>query len=89
MLAQDKNFSVLIVDDRAENIQLAAQVIKQAGYRVAYASSGKAALSTVKNFPFDLILLDIMMPEMDGFEVCKELKNNSQTKDIPVIVRIR
>lgn len=76
---------VLIVDDVTKNIQLVANFLKQAGYEINYAISGINALNHVKNESFDLILLDIMMPEMDGFEVCQKLKENPVTRDIPVI----
>lgn len=76
---------VLIVDDVTKNIQLVANYLKQAGYDINYAISGKTALNHINRKKFDLILLDIMMPEMDGFEVCQKLKSDDETKDIPVI----
>jgi len=76
---------VLVVDDVTKNIQLVANFLKQAGYDINYAVSGKSALNHVKKENYDLILLDVMMPEMDGFEVCSKLKMDNKSKDIPVI----
>ncbi len=77
--------SVLIVDDVTKNIQLVAKFLTKEGYNLFFAQSGKQALKLAENKAFDLILLDIMMPEMDGFEVCEKLKANEKTKYIPVI----
>ena len=76
---------ILIVDDEKNNIDLLVNLLKT-DYDIIVAKSGKQALklSNSKNLP-DLILLDIIMPEMDGYEVCKHLKSNKTTKDIPVI----
>lgn len=76
---------ILIVDDTFANLQLLANMLKGEGYKVRPASSGVMALQAVAKKPPDLILLDIKMPEMDGYEVCTALKNNPQTKDIPVL----
>ncbi len=80
-----KKFNILIVDDTAKNIQVVANILNEQGYQMAFARNGKAALANVKTAKFDLILLDIMMPEMDGYETCQHLKNDPETKDIPVI----
>jgi len=76
---------ILIVDDNPKNIQVAASIIQEKGYQMAFATNGKDALETVKSDDFDLILLDIMMPEMDGYSVCQQLKSNPDTSEIPVI----
>ena len=76
---------ILIVDDTLANLQLLANMLKGEGYKVRPASSGVLALQAVAKKQPDLILLDIKMPEMDGYEVCSALKNNPQTRDIPVL----
>jgi len=76
---------ILIVDDTIENLQLLSNILKEAGYKVRPATSGKLALKAVETKQPDLILLDIKMPEMDGYEVCSILKGNAETKDIPVL----
>lgn len=81
----DENPKILIIDDIASNIQVVANLLKKNNYNISYAQSGKTGLERANQIEFDLILLDIMMPEMDGFEVCQHLKKNQKTKDIPVI----
>jgi two-component system sensor histidine kinase/response regulator len=76
---------ILIVDDTTKNIQVLGNILYSKGYNISVATSGKEALESVKAKTPDLILLDIQMPEMDGFEVCKNLKSNPSTKEIPVI----
>ncbi len=76
---------ILIVDDKPANLRLLTQVLARQGYRVRAATSGKHALESVRVSPPNLILLDIKMPEMNGFEVCENLKAGEQTQDIPVI----
>lgn len=76
---------VMIVDDTPTNVRILAEALRS-DYRVRVASSGMTALDMIdKKSPPDLILLDIMMPEMDGYEVCRQLKNDPATKNIPVI----
>jgi signal transduction histidine kinase len=84
-MIQEQAPSILIVDDVAENIQIVAGVLKDEGYSMAFATSGSAALDSARNNPFDLILLDVMMPEMDGFETCRRLKADPETADSTVI----
>jgi len=76
---------VLIVDDVAKNLQLLGNILKKENYRIAAASNGKQAIAIAGDISPDLILLDVMMPEMDGFEACNKLKNIPETKDIPII----
>ncbi len=78
-------YQILIVDDIPNNIKVAANILQQQNYKLFFATTGKDALATVQHTRFDLILLDVMMPEMDGFQVCQQLKQHSETADIPVI----
>jgi two-component system NtrC family sensor kinase len=80
---QDTEYRVLIVDDTKENIDVLGEVLSN--YKRSVALNGMKALKIAKEKKPDLILLDIMMPEMDGFEVCERLKQDEDTKDIPVI----
>lgn len=85
MGSDNKKFKVLIVDDVPKNIQVAANILQEEGYQMAFAQNGKTALSMVQSNKFDLILLDIMMPGMDGFEVCERLREEPATRNIPII----
>ena len=76
---------ILVVDDTRENVRLLVNALGNEGYRVRPALSGKAALEAANAEAPDLILLDILMPEMDGYEVCKALKAERELKDVPVI----
>lgn len=80
-----KNAKILIVDDLPENLQVLGSTLNSKSYRVAFATSGKQAIGIAQSKTPDLILLDIQMPEMDGYETCKLLKQDNRTKDIPVI----
>lgn len=77
--------TVLIVDDEKNNIQVLGTLLRDAGYSVLASTNGAGALRTAKEKLPDLILLDIMMPEMDGYEVAEDLKNNHKTEPIPII----
>jgi two-component system sensor histidine kinase/response regulator len=76
---------ILIVDDTPANLLLLGQILKDNGYKVRPVPSGSMALQVAEKEKPDLILLDIMMPEMDGFEVCSRLKKNEDLKDVPII----
>jgi diguanylate cyclase (GGDEF)-like protein len=76
---------ILIVDDTIENLNLLATMLQKRGYKVRKALNGSIALMGVRNTPPDLILLDIKMPEMNGYEVCEQLKADPKTRPIPVI----
>lgn len=76
---------VLIVDDKPDNVSLLSSMLSQEGYAVRAAISGPMALMAAVAAPPDIILLDVTMPEMDGYEVCRRLKADPRTADIPVI----
>lgn len=76
---------ILIVDDTPANLQLLADILKQKGYEVRVAPSGQLALDFIRRTSPDLILLDIAMPQMDGYEVCRRLKADAKWQAIPVI----
>jgi signal transduction histidine kinase len=77
--------SILIVDDTSTNLKVIFEFLSQSGFKVSIAKSGESALEKVKEVLPDLILLDVMMPGIDGFETCRRLKADPRTKDIPVI----
>ncbi|BBM85847.1 protein kinase domain-containing protein [Candidatus Uabimicrobium amorphum] len=79
------NAHILIVDDVAKNIQLLGTILRNQKYKVSFAQSGKNALELVKKNYFHLILLDVMMPELNGFDTCKAIKEMPEKKDIPII----
>ncbi|MBP0022098.1 MAG: PAS domain S-box protein [Cyanobacteria bacterium SBLK] len=86
----NSNFSVvrsniLVVDDTPANLRLLTELLSQQGYDVRPALNGTLALAAAQMMPPDLILLDIMMPDMDGYEVCEQLKADERTRHIPVI----
>lgn len=76
---------ILIVDDVPTNIQLVASILSAYDYELSFANSGRDALQQIAQTSFDMILLDIMMPEVDGIEVAKQLKADPQNQDIPII----
>ncbi len=77
--------SLMVVDDTLANLRLLVNLLTENGYKVRAASNGKLAVTSVQLSAPDLILLDIMMPELNGYEVCKQLKADAKTKDIPII----
>jgi len=78
--------TILIVDDEERNIRLLKAMLMFQKYNLLEASQGEDALHLVSETPPDMILLDVMMPQMDGFEVCRRLKENEKTKVIPIIM---
>ncbi|MBF0510189.1 MAG: response regulator [Deltaproteobacteria bacterium] len=81
----EKKPVILIVDDVPKNLEVLGIILKREDYRISVASGGEQALAIVKEIVPDLILLDIMMPDIDGYEVCKTLKASLLTRDIPII----
>ena len=77
--------SVLVVDDTIENLRLLSTVLGEQGYDVRAVTSGRQALQAIEHDPSDLILLDITMPEMDGYEVCRQLQAKECSRTVPVI----
>ncbi len=80
-----KKDCIFIIDDNLDNIKLLERILLDLNYSVRVAVRGASALKSIQLERPDLILLDLKMPDMDGYEVCKKLKNNQQTKNIPVI----
>ncbi|MCT7951757.1 diguanylate cyclase [Ancylothrix sp. C2] len=80
-----KKPDILVVDDVPENLRLLASILQSRGYRLRRVTNGKMALSAAHSAPPDLILLDIMMPDISGYEVCEKLKSSPDTSEIPVI----
>jgi two-component system, sensor histidine kinase and response regulator len=81
----DVKGNILIVDDTPNNLRLLSSMLARQGYEVRSAISGSVALMAVRTVPLDLILLDINMPKMNGYEVCERLKADPETREIPVI----
>jgi len=81
----DLTGDILVVDDEVPNLQLLTQLLSGAGYRVRPARGPQLAIDSARAQPPSLILLDVRMPEMDGFEVCRRLKQDDRTRDIPII----
>lgn len=79
------NERILVVDDSPENIQMLVGVLKEKGYQLSIATNGLQALDVLGKIRPDLILLDVMMPEMDGFETCRRIKDSETLRDIPII----
>ena len=82
---EEKLRTVMIIDDTPANLKILSEILKISGYRVIAFPNGEMAISAAIKNPPSLILLDIMMPELDGYKVCKELKRIDVTKEIPII----
>jgi diguanylate cyclase (GGDEF)-like protein len=82
---ESQSANLLIVDDQSNNLRVLDRILSENGYQVRKAINGKLAINSALSTIPDLILLDIRMPEIDGYEVCKQLKQMKETKDIPII----
>ncbi|MHC4552298.1 MAG: response regulator [Planctomycetota bacterium] len=81
-----QNSTVLVVDDNLHNLELIMAYLEDIDCRILSAEGGRAALDIIRQTPPDLVLLDVMMPQISGFEVCKQIKSNPDTEHIPVIM---
>ena len=86
MRSNSQSGLILVVDDEEKHRRLLRDMLEANGYRVEVAKDGKAALERVKEAPPDVILLDVIMPGVDGFEVCRQLKKTQETALIPVLL---
>ncbi len=84
-LEQTTKSDILIVDDTPDNLRVLSAILTNHGYEVRKALNGQRAIASVQSEPPDLILLDIKMPEMDGYEVCQQLKASPRTREVPII----
>ncbi|MGD9246946.1 MAG: response regulator, partial [Desulfobacteraceae bacterium] len=85
LIQQTDPYDILIVDDTPESLELLGRILDEHGYRVRPAANGRHALKSVAARLPELILLDVKMPGMDGFEVCRRLKANEKSRNVPVI----
>jgi adenylate cyclase len=85
-MTMDEQASILIIDDLPQNVRLLEAILAPRGYRVSAAHSGREALAMVADEAIDLVLLDILMPEMDGYEVCRALRAEPETSFLPVVM---
>ena len=84
-LTENNSTNILIIDDHPQNLQTLTFMLRDSGYQVRQAITAELALNSIKKKLPDLILLDIVLPDMDGYELCRRLKSDSQTGDIPVL----
>lgn len=80
-----KETRILLIDDHQTVFRLLEAIVRIKGYKLLYAESGQQGIVMARQEKPDLILLDVMMPDIDGFKVCQYLKDNDSTKDIPVM----
>jgi DNA-binding response OmpR family regulator len=84
--AMDTATNILVVDDNEQNLSLIRTILRRHGFHSRLANNGEEALRQVRHRPPDLIILDVMMPGMDGIEVCRQLKDNDETRLIPIVI---
>jgi DNA-binding response OmpR family regulator len=80
-----KKGNILVVEDNVDNLRMLKIILEEEGYSVRPTTNGTIALSAAKAIPPDLVLLDITLPDIDGFEICRALKKTPNTKDVPII----
>ncbi|TQV73176.1 response regulator [Aliikangiella marina] len=85
MVEEKDNSIILVADDNPNNLQVMESMLSEFGFDIRVAMNGVEALASVNEDPPDLVVLDIHMPEMDGYETCQRLKQQETTRDIPVI----
>src|SRR5215210_2767316 len=81
------NFNVLVVDDEPDKQTLLKIALQTAGYEVRTANDGEEGLAAVDSYPPDLIITDVMMPKMDGYELARRIRANPQTRFLPIIIQ--
>lgn len=79
------NYDILIADDNPDNLKVLTEILSGEGYNVRVAKNGEQVIKSINASPVDLLILDIHMPVMDGFEVCKIIREDDTTKNIPVV----
>jgi len=84
-MIDNTSLNILIVDDSIDNLKVVGNFLLEQGYNIFVSNDGENALKTLQVNKIDLVLLDIMMPGLDGFEVCAKMKTNQETQHIPVI----
>ncbi|MBK8884161.1 MAG: response regulator [Bacteroidales bacterium] len=84
-MIDNKSVNILIVDDSIDNLKVVGSILLERGYNIFVSNDGESALKTLGLNKIDLVLMDIIMPGMDGFEVCIKMKSNPDTQHIPVI----
>ncbi|NET72504.1 MAG: response regulator, partial [Sphaerospermopsis sp. SIO1G2] len=82
----EKPAQILIIDDEPDNFDVIDALLDREGYQLSYVSNAQQALTLLKVFLPDVILLDVMMPQMNGIEFCQQFKSNSQWQHIPIIM---